>query len=110
MAGIVGVALVFGILLEQVVLARSAYELWDVRKEVVAAEATHEELLLEAARLQSPGRIERFARERLGMIDPLSVEYIVADIPTRTSSALARAPRAPVGTVDQPASAQGLEP
>ena len=36
LAAILAVALVFGVLLEQVVLARSAYELWDVRNALTA--------------------------------------------------------------------------
>jgi cell division protein FtsL len=71
---------VFGVLLEQVVLAQSAFELGRVREEVVAAETHHQELLLEATKLGSPGRIERFAREELGMVDSTEVGYIVAEV------------------------------
>jgi cell division protein FtsL len=71
---------VFGVLLEQVVLAQSAFELGRVREDVVAAEAHHQELLLEATKLGSPGRIERYAREDLGMVDSAEVGYIVAEV------------------------------
>ena len=74
--------IVAAILLEQVVLAQSAFHLSDLRNRLEAAEEKHEVLLMEAARLDSPSRIERYARETLGMVDPgpEGVQYIVADI------------------------------
>ena len=81
---IVFAAIVFAVLLAQVVLAQSAFKLAELRKDVVAAETLHEELLLEAAKMESPDRIEAIARHRLGMVDPSSVEYIVADITTKS--------------------------
>lgn len=80
-------AIVMGVLLEQVTLAQSAFELSKIRREFAVAEARHEELLLEAARLDSATRVERFARRSLGMVDPApgQVEYIVADVRTGTS-------------------------
>jgi cell division protein FtsL len=85
MTAIVAGAIVFGVLLEQVVLAQSAFKLTDIRRSVTAAEARHEELLLEAAKLDSAARIENYARMELGMIDPVpaTVRYIVADIGAR---------------------------
>lgn len=75
-------AVVAAILLEQVVLAQSAFHLSDLRRQLQAAEEKHEVLLLQAAQLDSSARIERYARENLGMVDPGpgGVEYIVADI------------------------------
>jgi len=75
-------AVIAAILLEQVVLAQSAFHLSDLRKELQAAEEKHEVLLLEAAQLDSSARIERYARQNLGMVDPGpgGVQYIVADI------------------------------
>lgn len=79
---IVIVALVFGILLEQVVLAQSAFHLTETRSRLVEAEERHEGLLRTSAWLESPARIERFARQELGMVDAdtSSVQYIMADI------------------------------
>ena len=74
------VAVVFAVLLEQVVLGQSAFKLAELRKQLLAAEAEHEELLLEVAKMESPDRIENYARANLGMTDPSSIEYIVADI------------------------------
>lgn len=84
-------AIVMGVLLEQVLLAQSAFELAELRKNVAAAEARHEELLLQSANLDSAARIERYARTNLGMIEPPpgAVEYVVADV--RTGTTLGRA-------------------
>ena len=79
--------IVFGVLLEQVVLAQSAFKLARLRSELRAAEAEHEELLLHAARLSSSARIERLARGRLGMVDPGAIEYVTTSV--RSRSALA---------------------
>lgn len=83
---------VFGVLLEQVILAQSAFKLAKVRESVLHEQGRHEELLLQAARLESPSRIERYARVDLGMVDPSSVEYIVADV-IRPPSQLASSSR-----------------
>lgn len=73
------VAIIAGVLLEQVVLAQSAYKLQAINKRLAGAETRQEELLANMAQLESPGRIERHARTALGMVDPTNVEYIVAD-------------------------------
>lgn len=75
-------AIIAAILLEQVALAQSAFRLSDLRTQFQEAEPQHEELLLEAAQLDSAARIERYARETLGMVDPdpASVQYIVANV------------------------------
>jgi cell division protein FtsL len=73
-------AVVFGVLLEQVILAQSAFELTRIRQRIAAAQAENQELLLQMTELQSPDRLERFAREELGMVDPSRVEYVVADV------------------------------
>ena len=80
--GIIASAIVAAVLLEQVVLAQSAFHLSDLRRDLQVAQEKHEELLLEAAQLDSSARIERYARETLGMVDPGpgGVQYIVADI------------------------------
>ena len=81
-AGLFAVAVVAAILMEQVMLAQSAFHLSDLRRDLQAAEEKHEVLLLQAARLDSSARIERYARENLGMVDPApgGIQYIVADI------------------------------
>ena len=76
------VTVVIGVLLEQVVLAQSAFKLAKIRQQVVEVEAEHQELLLEATKLGSPGRIEKYAMEELGMVKPKpsEVDYVVADV------------------------------
>lgn len=95
-------AIVSAILLEQVVLAQSAFKLTKIRQELTTAEENREVLMLEAAKLESAARIERYARENLGMVDPeaQNVRYIVADIRsgTKTGTAIAASRfRAPPG-------------
>ncbi len=82
LAGAFAAGIVIAILLMQVVLAQSAFHLADIRADLEAAEERHEVLLLEAAQLDSSARIERYARENLGMVDPApgGIQYIVADI------------------------------
>lgn len=82
---------IFGVLLEQVVLAQSAFKLTQISKHVDAAQSKHEELLLNAAKLEAPGRIEHYARTKLGMVDPPVVEYIVANVPRHMNRRLASA-------------------
>lgn len=74
--------IVFTILLEQVVLAQSAFKLARIRERLVRAEARHHELLVDASMLESSDRIEWVARNRLNMVNPHpeQVHYIVADI------------------------------
>ena len=79
-AAIAVAAIVCGVLLEQVVLAQSAFRLTEINKRLATAEARQEELLAEVAELESPGRIERYARTNLGMTDPSTIEYVVADV------------------------------
>ena len=80
--GIAAIAIVVGVLLEQVFLAQSAFKLTDIRRSFEAADKRHEELLLQAAQLDSAARIERYARTTLGMVDPApdQIQYIVARV------------------------------
>ena len=73
-------ALVCLVLIEQVILAQSAFELARIREQTIEANRRNQELLLQMTRLQSPQRIERYARTELGMVDPTSVDYVVADV------------------------------
>ena len=81
-SAIATIAVVVGVLLEQVFLAQSAFKLTDLRKSYEAADDRHEELLLQSAQLDSAARIERYARTTLGMVDPApdQIQYIVARV------------------------------
>src|ERR671918_869031 len=83
--GIAVFAVVVGVLLEQVVLAQSAFKLARVREMLITEEQRHQNLLLEATRLEGSGRIERYAREVLGMVEskPQSTNYLIADVHLR---------------------------
>ncbi len=89
--GVIAVgALITTVLLEQVFLAQSAFKLTKIRTSLTGAEERHQELLVAASRLEDPSRIESYARRRLGMIDPLSVRYLVAALPGRGDPHVAR--------------------
>lgn len=82
---LVGVALVVIstisiVLMEQVMLAQTAFKVSQMREEMVKAEARQAELTLLAARLGSSERIERVAKEDLGMVSPEEVHYVVANV------------------------------
>ena len=85
------VAVIAGVLITQVVLAQSAYKLQEINKKLAQAETHQEELLAEMALLESPGRIERYARTNLGMVEPTSIEYIVAKVRVGSDNRLAEA-------------------
>jgi cell division protein FtsB len=83
-------AIVFGVLLEQVVLAQTAFRLSRLTADTQTARAQNGELLLKASRLGSPDRIESYARTQLGMIDPHRVQYIIADVHARGARSISR--------------------
>jgi hypothetical protein len=93
--GIGVLAVVFAVLLEQVVLAQSAFKMAGIRERLVAAETRHHELLLDAAKLESSDRIERYARDVLGMVKPQqsTLNYIVADVRVPDHARLVRKDR-----------------
>jgi cell division protein FtsB len=85
------VAIIAGVLLTQVVLAQSAFKLQEINKRLAVSEERKEELLAEKALLESPGRIERYARTTLGMVPPTNIEYIVAEVRVGSDNRLADA-------------------
>ena len=90
LGGMTVIAIVFAILLSQVVLAQSGFKMAKLRERTLKAEARHAELVLQAAKLENSERIERVAIEQLGMVQPSRVEYIVADVGSRDSAQLAQ--------------------
>ena len=88
---IAAAAIIAGVLITQVVLAQSAYTLQEINRKLSQAEAHQEELLAEMAMLESPGRIERYAKTNLGMVPPTNVEYIVAKVKVGSDNRLAEA-------------------
>ena len=101
--------IVFGVLLERVMLAQSAFELTRLMRQVEAADERRSELTFEVARRENPGRIEQYARTQLGMVDPdpATMQYIVADVaPKRMGDAAGGALQARISGAG-PASAVG---
>ena len=90
-------ATVFTVVLEQVMLAQSGFQMSKLRQEISEAESRYGELVLTAAKLGSSERIERVAVERLGMVPPEQVQYIVADLGSkRHGMRLAQQPKEPL--------------
>jgi len=81
--GIIMVALLIAtVLLEQVLMAQSAFKLGEIRQRTERAEAKQQELVLQVTQLENKERIEAFARTQLGMVESNAAnsEYMVADI------------------------------
>lgn len=74
------VATISVVLIEQVMLAQTAFKVAKMREKIVKAETRHAELVLHAAQLGSSERIERVARRDLGMVAPEEVHYVVARV------------------------------
>lgn len=82
-------ATIFAVLLAQVVLAQTGFKMASLREEIVASEAEQAKLVLKAAKMSAKERIEKVAIERLGMIRPENVLYVVADVKKRPNRFLA---------------------
>jgi cell division protein FtsL len=84
--------LIATVLLEQVLMAQSAFKLEEIRRRTERAETRHQELVLEVTQLENKGRIEQYAVDMLGMraADATTSEYMVADIPLTADTKLAQ--------------------
>jgi len=67
----------FGLIYSQTRLNQSALVIQDIERQIVAELEVAEDLRLQAARLQSPARVQPAASE-LGMIFPISLETLTA--------------------------------
>ena len=91
--GVILVSLLIAtVLLEQVLMAQSAFKLEEIRQRTERAQARNQELVLEVTHLENHHRIEEYARTHLGMIETNSAttEYMVADIAAAGDTRLAR--------------------
>jgi len=91
--GVIMVALLIAtVLLEQVLMAQSAFKLGEIRQRTERAEAQQQELVLQVTQLENHERIEAFARSQLGMVetDVVGSEYMVADIELGSDSKIAK--------------------
>lgn len=73
-------AAAFGAAAFHVLLVQSEFRLVRLEEKADAAERRYEQLRLEVAQLSSPERIVRTAQERLGMVVPDEVSYLVAPV------------------------------
>ncbi|MGH2699196.1 MAG: hypothetical protein ACRDJL_08370 [Actinomycetota bacterium] len=93
LGGVILVTLLIAtVLLEQVLMAQSAFKLEEIRRRTAKAETRHQELVLEATQLENKGRIEQYAINQLGMraTNATTSEYMVADIALTTETKLAQ--------------------
>lgn len=80
-------AAAFGAAAFHVLLVQSEFRLIRLEEQADAAERRYEQLRLEVAQLSSPERIVRTAQERLGMVVPDEVSYLVAPVAVPEASA-----------------------
>ncbi len=87
----------FGVVVVHVVLAQQQFQLASLQGSTASEQATNEQLRLEVAQLQAPSRIVSAARQKLGMVPPSTITYLV---PGQTGP-LVRSPAAaaPAGAV-----------
>ena len=91
--GVIMVALLIAtVLLEQVLMAQSAFKLGEIRERTERAEAKQQELVLQVTQLENKDRIEAFARTQLVMVESNAAtsEYMVADIELGSDSRIAK--------------------
>ena len=94
--GVMLVALLIAtVLLEQVLMAQSAFKLEEIRRRTERAETRNQELVLEVTQLGNKSRIEEYARTQLGMTETNAAtsEYMVADIEVAADARLAHETR-----------------
>ncbi len=84
------VGTIFGAAIFHVLLVQSEFRLDRLNKEAAKEEVRYEKLRLDVARLSAPERIVASAQQRLGMVVPPQVAYLMAPVP-------------PTGSPDDPA-------
>ena len=80
-SAILTVGTIFGAAIFHVFLIQSEFNLDQVNKEATKEEARYEKLRLDVAQLSAPDRIVATAQQRLGMVVPPQVAYLMAPIP-----------------------------
>jgi cell division protein FtsL len=95
MAGaVLTVGTIFGAAIFHVLLIQSEFRLDRINKEAAKEEARYETLRLDVAQLSAPERIVATAQQRLGMVVPPQVAYLMAPAP-QGAGALAADPDDP---------------
>ena len=78
------VGTIFGAAVFHVVLIQSEFRLDQINKEATREQARYEKLRLDVAQLSAPDRIVATAQQRLGMVVPPQVAYLMAPVPPNT--------------------------
>ncbi len=82
---ILTVGTIFGAAIFHVLLVQSEFRLDHLNKEAAKEEARYEKLRLDVAQLSAPERIVATAQQRLGMVVPPQIAYLMAPGPTSSS-------------------------
>ena len=80
------VGTIFGAAVFHVLLVQSEFRLDQLNKEAAKKEVRYEKLRLDVARLSAPERIVAAAQQRLGMVVPPQVAYLMAPAPQDSGS------------------------
>ena len=80
-SAILTVGTIFGAAIFHVLLIQSEFRLDRINKEASKEEARYETLRLDVAHLSAPERIVATAQQRLGMVVPPQVAYLMAPVP-----------------------------
>lgn len=104
------IAAVSVVLIEQVMLAQTAFKVAQMREQIVKAEARHAELVLQAAQLGSSERIERVARRDLNMVPPEEVHYVVANVRPKGPALAQKGPKPVLPADGHTAAMEGTTP
>jgi cell division protein FtsL len=82
---ILTVGTIFGAAIFHVLLVQSEFRLDHLKKEAAKEEVRYEKLRLDVAQLSAPERIVATAQQRLGMVVPPQVAYLMAPAPTNAT-------------------------
>ena len=107
LAGLLATAGLFLVVCLHVLLTQGQADLDSLRARAEAESARNRRLRVQVAELESPSRIVSAARERLGMVPPVTVVYLPAADPTRplppvSSEPLPPPPTAPAAKATKP--------
>ena len=80
----------FAIVALRVLLAQGQVEVDRLEESIEAAQATQQDLLLAVTELEAPAQIVAAARQRLGMVTPVTVTYLTPPPPPPLSPVPAR--------------------
>ena len=80
-SAVLTVGTIFGAAVFHVLLIQSEFRLDRISKEAAKEEARYEKLRLDVAQLSAPDRIVATAQQRLGMVVPPQVAYLMAPAP-----------------------------